>query len=248
MDHHDQFPFNVSTNEGGTRELCARGGDAFDSNAWMHFRVASNELSAPAFLVCPKDRKRKPARDFQSFGPKNVTYRLRSGPNVTQDNPNEVLVVCPLHGMAVCTDGHLVNWGPLAGSGWRYTTSIRQGVGQILLSLGAAAILFGFGGIRKRPVERRQAPPRPAGNGKRQLMSRYCLGVVCRLVGAGVAMAGLAPAATLINPWRKADKLSPLPEIYFATNMLKAAAFAAAGFLVAYILLRVGSHLKSKNW
>ena len=156
MDHHDQFPFNVSTNDGGTRELCARDSDGFDRNAWRHFRVVSNELSSPAFLVCPRDRKHKPARDFQSLGPENVTYRLRTGPNLTEDNTKDVLVVCPLDGIKVYCDGH---WGvtvPSAADGWRYATSFRQGVGQILISLGAAAFFAGLGRFLKCVHKRRQ--------------------------------------------------------------------------------------------
>src|ERR1035441_2819767 len=55
IDNDGQFPFNVSTNAGGTRELCARGGDGFDTNAALHFQVMSNELSTPLLLVCPND-------------------------------------------------------------------------------------------------------------------------------------------------------------------------------------------------
>jgi hypothetical protein len=144
QDHHDQYPFNVSTNEGGTLELCARGSDGFDSNAWLHFRALSNELADPAFLVCPKDRKHKPARDFQSLRPENVTYRLRTGTNLTQDNAKEVLVVCPLDGNVIYGDCHEDRLPSLV-DGWRYATSFRQGVGQILISLGAAALLIGLG-------------------------------------------------------------------------------------------------------
>jgi hypothetical protein len=145
MDHHGQYPFNVSTNEGGTRELCAQGRDGFDRNAWLHFRVLSNELADPAFLVCPRDRKHKPARDFQSLGPENVTYRLRTGTNLTEDNTKDVLVVCPLGGIEVYCDGHWGVTAPPAADGWRYATSFRQGVGQILISLGAAALFAGLG-------------------------------------------------------------------------------------------------------
>jgi hypothetical protein len=62
IDHSDQFPFNVSTNQGGTLELCAPGPDGFDKNAAMHFLVMSNELSTPSILVCPAD-KRQAAMD-----------------------------------------------------------------------------------------------------------------------------------------------------------------------------------------
>src|ERR1035441_10634479 len=66
QNHQGQYPFNVSTNQGGTLELCDRGRDGFDRNTWRHFQVLSNEVVDPEALVCPKDRKHKPARDFQS--------------------------------------------------------------------------------------------------------------------------------------------------------------------------------------
>jgi hypothetical protein len=159
QDHHDQYPFNVSTNEGGTLELCARGSDGFDSNAWLHFQVLSNELVDPACLVCPKDRKHKPAHDFQSLRPENVTYRLRTGPNLNATNRSGVLVVCPLDGNVIYGDGHWEDTVPSAPDSWRYTTSFRQGVGQILISLGAAALLIGLGCFITYSHKRRQSEP-----------------------------------------------------------------------------------------
>jgi len=149
LSHHDQYPFNVSTNEGGTLELCARGSDGFDSNAWLHFQVLSNELTDPAYLVCPRDRKRKPARDFHSLRPENVTYRLRTGPSLNATNRSDVLVVCPLDGNVIYGDCHWEGTVPSAADSWRYTTSFRQGVGQIIISLGAAAFFVGLGGFLK---------------------------------------------------------------------------------------------------
>jgi hypothetical protein len=67
------------------------------------------------------------------------------------------------------------------------------------------------------------------------------------LAAAAVAIAGLIPAAVLLNPWRKVEKLTQLDEIYFGTNLLKSAGIALAGLVAGYILLRLGSHLKSKR-
>jgi hypothetical protein len=78
-------------------------------------------------------------------------------------------------------------------------------------------------------------------------MSRNCIGVVCQLAAAAVAIAGLIPTAVLLNPWRKVEKLTQLDEIYFGTNLLKSAGIALAGLVAGYILLRLGSHLKSKR-
>jgi hypothetical protein len=105
IDNHDQFPFNVSTNSGGTLELCAPGPDGYDRNAALHFMVMSNELSTPRVLVCPSDSRKSFALSFQNLQPANVTYLLRSGPGVEDTNPATVLVVCPIHNNVVLTDG-----------------------------------------------------------------------------------------------------------------------------------------------
>jgi hypothetical protein len=116
IDNDGQFPFNVSTNAGGTMELCARGADGFDTNAALHFQVMSNELSTPRILVCPKDSSKRPAAGFPSLQASNVTYRVRSGTNLNQSNPTAVLVVCPFDGNTVLCDGSVTaasaDWKP----------------------------------------------------------------------------------------------------------------------------------------
>lgn len=104
IDNDGQFPFNVSTNAGGTMELCARGTDGFDTNAALHFQVMSNELSTPRILVCPKDSSRKPAAGFASLQASNVTYLMRSGTNLNESNLTAVLVVCPFDGNTLHCD------------------------------------------------------------------------------------------------------------------------------------------------
>ncbi|MCX6928536.1 MAG: hypothetical protein NT154_35805 [Verrucomicrobia bacterium] len=104
LDNDGQFPFNVGTNTGGTMEYCERGSDGFDSNAALHFQVMSNELSTPRLLVCPKDSSRKPAAGFHSLQASNVTYRVRSGTNLNENNPTAVLALCPVDGNTLHCD------------------------------------------------------------------------------------------------------------------------------------------------
>lgn len=108
LDNSDQYPFNVSTNNGGTMELCAGEKYGFDRNAAWHFLVMSNELNTPILLVCPKDRTKKPAGNFSSLQSSNVTYRLRSGPNLSEANPRAVLAICPIDGNILYCDGSVV--------------------------------------------------------------------------------------------------------------------------------------------
>ena len=108
IDNGGNFPFNLSTNQGGTLELCMPGRDGFDANSAVHFQVMSNELGSPKILVCPADTKKQPALNFLSLKPANVSYQVRSGADVTETNPEQVLAVCPLHNNVLRSDGSVV--------------------------------------------------------------------------------------------------------------------------------------------
>ena len=104
-DNGGQFPFNVSTNKGGSLEFCARGDGGFDQNSFRHFRVLSNYGLTPQVFVCPGDSSRKPAADFRSLGAANVTYQVRTGTDVSPQQAQEVLARCPIHGNELHCDG-----------------------------------------------------------------------------------------------------------------------------------------------
>ncbi len=108
LGHGARFPFNVSTNEGGTMEFCSVGEDGFDRNAALHFQVMSNELNTPKILVCPEDHLRKRVLTFDKLKPENVTYKLHVGANVSDKNPKGILMVCPIDGNTLYCDGTVV--------------------------------------------------------------------------------------------------------------------------------------------
>lgn len=60
----DEFPFEASTNDGGTKEF---------PHVWQHFQILSNELSTPQLLVCPSGPK-VPAKNWKSLTDANVSY------------------------------------------------------------------------------------------------------------------------------------------------------------------------------
>ena len=75
-DHGSAFPFQVSTNEGGSREF-VQGGFALADNfyfAYRHFQAISNELGLPRLLVCPADRGRTNAAGFPVLRNDNISY------------------------------------------------------------------------------------------------------------------------------------------------------------------------------
>ena len=107
MDHGDQFPFNVPAAKGGTREYCERTADGFDANGFRHFQVLSNELNTPKVLVCPADTSKKEALRSETLDSSNISYLIRSGPQVSEDNPDEVLARCPIDGNTLYCDGQV---------------------------------------------------------------------------------------------------------------------------------------------
>jgi hypothetical protein len=87
-------------------ELCGQlDKDGFDPNAFEHLRVMSNELTTPKLLTCPKDKRAKWAEDFAHLTAKNVTYLFRSGTNISEANPTNILAVCPMDGNVLYCDG-----------------------------------------------------------------------------------------------------------------------------------------------
>lgn len=112
--HKGEFPFNVSTNEGGSAELCSRGTGQFDQSAFLIFKQMSNSLANPKILVCPADWLAKPADGFQNLQRTNVSYQLRTGSNITSDHPEQILAICPIHGHIIYVNG-FVAAGPAPG-------------------------------------------------------------------------------------------------------------------------------------
>lgn len=107
-DHNGQFPFNVSQAQGGTMELCSPGSDGFDQNPAPVFMVMSNELATPKILVCPNDPGKHVAPNFASLTADNISYELRTGTNVTERNPEEILAVDPINGIVLHCDGSVL--------------------------------------------------------------------------------------------------------------------------------------------
>ncbi|HEV2694284.1 MAG TPA: hypothetical protein VG347_15425 [Verrucomicrobiae bacterium] len=104
-DNGDKFPFDTSTNAGGTLELCDRDKDGFDNNAYLFLQAMSNELSTTKLLICPLDHSKKWAADWASLTASNITYRFRSGYKISSTNPREILAICPADGNILYCDG-----------------------------------------------------------------------------------------------------------------------------------------------
>jgi hypothetical protein len=105
--HNDQYPFNVSQAQGGVKELCRTDANGFEENPAAVFMVMSNELSTftPRILVCPNDPTKQMATNFAHLTAGNISYGLRTGPDVNDSHPDAVLVVDPFNGLVLHCDG-----------------------------------------------------------------------------------------------------------------------------------------------
>jgi hypothetical protein len=65
----------------------------------------SNELSTPKILVCPADKGREPAVDFNSFTAANCSYEYLAPSVPDGEEPNRVLSRCAIHGNIGLGDG-----------------------------------------------------------------------------------------------------------------------------------------------
>lgn len=104
-DHNDQFPFNVSQAQGGVKELCETDSDGIEKNPAAIFMVMSNELSTTRILVCPNDPKKQAATGFSNLTANNISYQLRTGPDISDSHPDEILAIDPINGLVLHCDG-----------------------------------------------------------------------------------------------------------------------------------------------
>ena len=86
-DRGDQFPFSLSSSNGGWNEILSRGNAGL--SCWMNYRILSNELIDPRTLVCPTDI-RNPATNFEGLT-NNLFLSYFVGVNVSESQPRWVL-------------------------------------------------------------------------------------------------------------------------------------------------------------
>lgn len=111
IDNNDRLPMQVSTNDGGTRELVT------GPNAFVHFAVMSNELSTPAVLLCPEESRRSRATNFTTdLANSKISYFV--GVDAVQTNLDRFLSgdrnltndLAPIKGMVVLPPKSSAHW------------------------------------------------------------------------------------------------------------------------------------------
>ena len=130
-DHHDQFPFQVPTNQGGTLEF-ARAGFAMSGEfffAYRHLQILSNTLVTPRLLRCPTD-VRSPAGDFSILQNSNLSYFVSTSAEYSQ--PESILCGDRNISGESLASGSIVRMGTNAPVVW--TGELHQFKGNLLFA------------------------------------------------------------------------------------------------------------------
>lgn len=130
----ETFSWQTSTKDGGTMDFIPSG------LAYPHFQVISNDLAPaqPSVLICPDDKKRRPAKDFASLQNTNLGYFL--GLDADETRPQTILSGdrnLSTNGVAV-TPGLLL-LTPADQVGW--TKLLHKGMGNVGMADGSAQAL-----------------------------------------------------------------------------------------------------------
>jgi prepilin-type N-terminal cleavage/methylation domain-containing protein len=83
-DHENKFSWQVDQAEGGGRPNGTE-----NAQAYVQFRITSNDLATPKILLCPSDSTRALADNFVTYGTNNVSYDL--GDDADETKPNNIL-------------------------------------------------------------------------------------------------------------------------------------------------------------
>jgi hypothetical protein len=133
-------------------ELCSVGLDGFVKDSAPTFKVMADELSNTKILICPQDRLTKPAPNFASLSATNISYRLRSGPDITDANPTNILALCSVCGNILRCDGSVTVVTDDRGSPngslsdlLRYNERVRFSVFRAALVVALGTILLWLG-------------------------------------------------------------------------------------------------------
>lgn len=88
----NRFPWEVSTNAGGTMELIAQG------SAAAHFQpIATNFTKFLRVFVCPMDKSRREATDITSLSNSNLSYFVSMSASLKSPSPSYTILAGDRH-------------------------------------------------------------------------------------------------------------------------------------------------------
>lgn len=194
-DNSDQFPMNISTNQGGSSEFYATNANVTaERNIYRHYTALSNELSTPKIVVCPNDSGRKEATDFSPVNiptgnnarvgfddNKCISYAV--GMDARETEPSMILgsdrnIRCSISGVIynIPTNTWAANkYGYIAALGTNHPTTLTQ-AGALWnsdLHDSAGNVVLGDGSVQQLSTSRLREQLRNSGDAKNVIAVPY---------------------------------------------------------------------------
>ena len=83
-DNGGSFPMQLSATNGGTMEFVSNG------HVFLHFQKLSKDFLYPRIFVCPLDKTRQPATNYEALNDLNISYFLNA--DVSTNNPTRSIL------------------------------------------------------------------------------------------------------------------------------------------------------------
>lgn len=126
-DNGDRIPIQISTNEGGLKEVKET------IPASRFFQALSNEIGTPKVLICHTDKARSPALSFEKLRNSNLSYFYNIDPG-DEGSPQNIL-----WGDRNITGGTMTNGLMIfsADSQFLWTSELHNKIGNVVISDGS---------------------------------------------------------------------------------------------------------------
>lgn len=171
-DHNDLYPMQVSTSAGGTKEFAEQAAlNPNESFTYRHFQAVSNELLVAKVLLCPAEKARTAARDFESLRNENISYWLNN--DAVFGHPSSPLAGDRNVRTSGRTEWTFVQFG--AGDALEFSADLHGHRGNVAFgdahvdTLDSAALRRAFALVTNSPsvtlsLPARELPPEPVAN------------------------------------------------------------------------------------
>jgi hypothetical protein len=126
-DHQDKFPWQLTTNDGGSFEWTP------SPQVYRHFAAASNELNTPKILRCPKDPHRLTEVNWQNLNNSKLSYFV--GLDANEGNASLILTGDRHITGGTLSNGFLRTLTRKSGAAW--TSELHEGWGNLGLADGS---------------------------------------------------------------------------------------------------------------
>lgn len=104
----DRYPFQRQASDNGSMAQAKQDRWGDDRQPFLHLLRIKNELRRPSILTCPAIPGVKPVKQWEELTAQHISYKLRTGKEVDETNPEEAMIWCPIHHNVALVSGQVL--------------------------------------------------------------------------------------------------------------------------------------------